>query len=308
MKPFIRTEGIVKRYGSLTAVNNLNIEIFNNEIYALLGPNGAGKTTTINMLCGLSAPDEGKILFPETESKERKLLTGYCPQDNIFYPKLTCLEQLIFIGQMYGIEKKKAKTEGIRLLNLLGLEEKARVKACELSGGMKRRLNICLALIHDPEIMILDEPEAGLDPQSRILVREFIKSMSREKCIILTTHNMDEADRIADRISIMDRGEILVTGTPSDLKRGAGEGDFAEIVTCNEDKDLANFAGVAAHFCDEVKIGHGSVLLRGRDISHKADEIRMAAAENGLEIKEIKFRGNTLEDLFISLTGRSLRE
>jgi ABC-2 type transport system ATP-binding protein len=186
----LKIEGLKKKFGEFSAVDGLNFDVFRNEIFGLLGPNGAGKSTTINMICGLLPPSEGKITFNNNQRKDTKSLIGYCPQENIFYPKLTCLEQLLFIGQMYGIPSKTIKAKAVELLNLLGLKDKTDVRASNLSGGMKRRLNICLALIHDPEILILDEPEAGLDPQSRILVRDFIKDSGKKKTIILTTHNI----------------------------------------------------------------------------------------------------------------------
>ena len=169
METLIKIEGLKKRYGEFTAVDGISFDINSNEIFGLLGPNGAGKTTTISMICGLLPVSEGEITFTNCNGKDKKSMIGYCPQENIFYPKLTCLEQLLFMGQMYGIPSNTVKSRAIELLNLLGLADKTHVRASKLSGGMKRRLNICLALVHDPEILILDEPEAGLDPQSRIL-------------------------------------------------------------------------------------------------------------------------------------------
>jgi len=176
METAIKLEGLTRRFGDLTAVDDMSLDIFRNEIFGLLGPNGAGKTTTISMICGLLPPSAGTIAFGGQRGVDRRAEIGYCPQENIFYPKLTCREQLIFIGQMYGLAAPKLKARAGELLDQFGLKEKTNVRAASLSGGMKRRLNICLALIHDPEILVLDEPEAGLDPQSRIMVRDFIKS------------------------------------------------------------------------------------------------------------------------------------
>ncbi|MCK9423221.1 MAG: ABC transporter ATP-binding protein [Bacteroidales bacterium] len=304
----IKIEGLKKRFGEFTAVDGLNFEISRNEIFALLGPNGAGKTTTINMICGLLPPSEGKITFDHL-GKDRKSLIGYCPQENIFYPKLTCLEQLIFIGQIYGHSSKSIKNRAIELLGLLGLEDKTRVRACNLSGGMKRRLNICLALIHDPEILILDEPEAGLDPQTRILVRDFIKTFGKEKTIILTTHNMDEADRLADRVAIIDHGKLLLLDTPQNLKRTVGEGDILELVLeQSNEKTMNRFAENIAMLSMNVKINAESVLIKHLNIIEQLPAIKHLAENSGLIISEIKLRENTLEDVFIHLTGRTLRQ
>lgn len=232
---------LTKSFGSLKAVDEVSFEIRRNEIFGLLGPNGAGKTTLISMICGLLKPTSGKVVFNGAGERRR---VGYCPQENIYYPKLTCLEQLIFTGEMYGMSAAAARERALMLLQLLGLTDKEEARAAGLSGGMKRRLNLCLAIIHDPDLIILDEPEAGLDPQSRLLVREFIKNISARKTVILTTHNMDEADRLADRIAIMDHGKLLLLDTPENLKRTTGEGDILELIfESHTENKLQEFAG-----------------------------------------------------------------
>ncbi len=309
METMIKIDGLKKKFGEFTAVDGLNFDIYRNEIFGLLGPNGAGKTTTINMICGLLPPSDGKIIFDSYEGKDCKSLIGYCPQENIFYPKLTCFEQLLFIGQLYGIPYKAVKTRTTELLNLLGLENKASAKADSLSGGMKRRLNICLALIHNPEILILDEPEAGLDPQSRILVRDFIKNYRKEKTIILTTHNMDEADRLADRVAIIDHGKLLLLDTPQNLKRTVGEGDVLELVFENAtDKAINHFFEAVTQLSMNIKNNGESVLIKHSNVIEHVTKIKLLAESNGLKISEIKLRENSLEDVFIHLTGRNLRQ
>jgi len=305
----IKIEGLIKRFGELTAVDGLNFEIQKNEIFGLLGPNGAGKTTTISMICGLLPPSKGKITFDIPLVKDRKSIIGYCPQENIFYPKLTCFEQLVFIGRIYGLSSKTVKKRAIELLNLMGLTDKSNVWAGNLSGGMKRRLNICLSLIHNPEILILDEPEAGLDPQSRILVRDFIKAFGKEKTIILTTHNMDEADRLADRVAIIDYGKLLLLDTPKNLKRSVGKGDILELVLQKGDLSSINqFAKDVDSLSMNIKITDDSVLIKHSNIIEHLSTIKILAETNGLKISEIKLRENTLEDVFIHLTGRNLRQ
>jgi ABC-2 type transport system ATP-binding protein len=309
MDTLIKIEGLKKRYGEFTAVDDISFDIRSNEIFGLLGPNGAGKTTTISMICGLMPVTEGKIHFTTYRGKDRKSMIGYCPQENIFYPKLTCLEQLLFIGQMYGIQTNKVRSRAIGLLDLLGLADKTNVRAGKLSGGMKRRLNICLALIHDPEILILDEPEAGLDPQSRILVRDFIKSYSKQKTVILTTHNMDEADRLSDRVAIIDHGKLLLSGTPDNLKRTVGEGDILELVLESSDENsIKTFSENIKMLNMSIKVNVDAVFIKHSNIIEQLPEIKNAAEKNGLKIAEIKLRENTLEDVFIHLTGRNLRQ
>jgi ABC-2 type transport system ATP-binding protein len=183
------------------------------------------------------------------------------------------------------------------------------VRAGKLSGGMKRRLNICLALIHDPEILILDEPEAGLDPQSRILVRAFIKSYSKKKTVILTTHNMDEAERLSDRVAIMDHGKLLSLDTPDNLKRTVGEGDILELVLeGSNENSIKAFSENIKLLNMYIKVNTDTVFIKHSNIIEQLPEIKNVAEKNGLKIAEIKLRENTLEDVFIHLTGRNLRQ
>lgn len=299
---------LTRKYGDLTAVNSVSFDIYKNEIFGLLGPNGAGKTTTISMICGLLPSTQGSIEYIGYPGRDNKSLIGYCPQENIFYPKLTCLEQLLFIGHAYEVPTKKLKIRAHELLDLLGLKDKTHSLASSLSGGMKRRLNICLALIHDPEILILDEPEAGLDPQSRILVRDFIRNFGKEKTIILTTHNMDEADRLADRIAIIDYGKLLLLDTPQNLKRTVGEGDILEIVFENGDKEKINrIANKAKTVIADITEGPDYLLFKHRNIIEHIPAVKTIAESEGVTIRELKLRENTLEDVFIHLTGRNLR-
>jgi ABC-2 type transport system ATP-binding protein len=305
----IHINEITKCYGDFKAVDAILFTILKNEIFGLLGPNGAGKTTTISMICGLLETSSGTIHFNTPTGKDHKSLIGYCPQENIFYPKLTCMEQLMFIGQLYGLHANELKERASRLLDMLGLTDKAAVLASKLSGGMKRRLNIGLALIHDPEILILDEPEAGLDPQSRILVREFIRKVSKEKTVILTTHNMDEADRLSDRVAIIDRGKLLLLDTPQNLKRTIGDGDILELVLANASEDaIQRFVQLLLSQELNVKVSADSVLIKHQHMIEKLAWIKTTAEELGLTLAEIKLRENSLEDVFIHLTGRNLRQ
>jgi ABC-2 type transport system ATP-binding protein len=300
-----------KSFGSLTAVDSLSFGIHKGEIFGFLGPNGAGKTTTISMICGLLPPTSGNIIFSGRKInnyEEIKSRIGFCPQENIHYNKLTCSEQLIFIAEMYGLPRRKAKERSVGLLDKLGLAEKSDVFAGKLSGGMKRRLNICLALVHDPELIILDEPEAGLDPQSRILVRNFIKSMAQEKTVILTTHNMDEADRMSDRVAIVDHGRLLMIDSPENLKKSIGEGDILEI---EFDRPPENDGKLKELFCSQCREMNfdGSVLtIRSNDLIGRIPEITGNINRLGYSIHKMTIRENTLEDVFISLTGNKLRQ
>jgi ABC-2 type transport system ATP-binding protein len=310
--PVIRVTGLTKRYGELIAVDDLNLEIYRGEIFGFLGPNGAGKSTSINMICGLLQPDAGHIFIHDRQVRHEKKLRnsfGLCPQDIILWPKLTCLEQLIFMGEMYNMRPQEAKKAGIMLLEHLGLESKMHKLGSTLSGGMKRRLNICLALVHDPEIVVLDEPEAGLDPQSRIMVRDFIRSLRQSKTVILTTHNMDEAERLSDRIAIIDNGRLLLTGTPENLKKTAGSGDVLEIsIEAENGKDLKDADRLLQAVTRNARINGNVILIREMNVLEMMPVITDKLREANFTCSEIKMRANTLEDVFIYLTGKRLRE
>jgi len=309
----LRIDGLTKRYGSLTAVDGLTLEVRQGEILGFLGPNGAGKTTSINMMCGLLRPDEGTVSLEgrpiSAGDADVRTRVGVCPQDVVLWPTLTCLEQLRFVGEMYGLAEAGASKRGGALLEDLGLAEKKDALAGTLSGGMQRRLNLALALVHDPEIVVLDEPEAGLDPQSRVNVRDYIRSMARKRTVIVTTHNMDEADRVADRVAVIDRGRLLVLDTPEALKSSVGEGDVVELTLADgSDAERAKAALSSVVGLGRVVVSDGTVKVSARGAVHVLPAIMDALADAGLECRDLRLRENTLEDVFIHLTGRRLRE
>ena len=307
----IKISNLTKTFNKLVAVNNLSLEINKGEIFGILGPNGAGKTTTINMISGLLAPTDGDISIFGKLSNESILKTriGFCPQENIFWPKLTCYEQLWFMGKMYDLSNNTLKNSIDKLLNFMALQEKRNVYAHKLSGGMKRRLNICLALINDPEILILDEPEAGLDPQSRLLVRSFIQSLKKSKTIILTTHNMDEADRLSDRVAIIDKGKLLQLDSPEKLKKLIGTGDVLEIELNTGDKrKISKIVQVLSAFCEKIKVHENNLLIQSINIIDLIPKITGEVSKLKVSISKFVIRKNTLEDVFIHLTGRGLRQ
>jgi len=312
----LQVEGLSKRFGAVQAVCDLTLAVRQGEIFGFLGPNGAGKTTTISLICGLLKPDAGRILFNgrnDSPGRARERI-GVCPQSLVLWGKLTCLEQLEFSGEMYGVPRAEARRRGSTLLETFGLAEKRNTLAAALSGGMQRRLNFALALVHDPGLLILDEPEAGLDPQSRVLVREYIRAWVREKpgrTVIFTTHNMDEAERLVDRVAIIDHGKLLVLDTPDALKRHTGEGDVLEVTLRGDVFDQAAVqsaleglplaGGRAAFRAGVIEIRcQGAVEV----LAPLLDALRRA----GISPAEVRLRENTLEDVFLSLTGRSLRE
>lgn len=307
----LKVSNLTKEYGSFKAVDNLSFEVKKGEIFGFLGPNGAGKTTTINMICGLIPFNRGDIylngLSVSKDKSSSRSLIGMCPQNILIWKDLTCLEQIEFMGGMYDVPKKVAKERGLELLESMKLIEKKDKLGKTLSGGMQRRLNIILALIHDPEIVILDEPEAGLDPQSKVLVRNYIKSLAEVKTVILTTHDMDEAERLCDRIAIMDGGKLITQGTSKELKRQSGNSEVLQITISNGDKNKI-LVEKLKDMVREIKINENVINISGDGILEKILDIVGVIKSSSVSIEDIKIRKKTLEDVFIQLTGRGLRE
>lgn len=296
-----------KSFGDLKAVNDVSFCIKSGEILGFLGPNGAGKTTLINLITRVVKKDAGDIkIYGSTVGANPHILDrlGVCTQDLQLWPLLTCEEQLLFMGKINGGDGRKVTKRVDDLLERVGLQEKRKTIAKKLSGGMKRRLHLIMSIIHDPDLIILDEPEVGLDPQSRVLVREFIKSLAGSKTILLTTHNMDEAERLSDRVAIMDRGSILELDTPDALRKKVVPEDALDIVY--ERKVKVPQGLDAARY--RVRAEGETLTVTGANLIKQLPEIlNKVVAQVGNPVT-FKFRQSSLEDVFIKLTGRSLRE
>lgn len=306
----LRTQGLTKSYGSLVAVSDLSLEVHEGEVFGFLGPNGAGKTTAINMMCGLLKPDSGEVLIHERHiSQDTRLRhrVGVCPQNIVLWSTLTCIEQLIFMGEMYDVPRHIARVRSESLLETMGLSDKRDKLARTLSGGMQRRLNLIMALVHDPDTLVLDEPEAGLDPQSRVMVREYIKSLARKKTVILTTHNMDEADRVADRVAIIDHGKLLTVDSPEALKSQVGEGDVLEVVVDGA-QTIERAVAAITRIKPNVAATGSIIVIRGQNLVESLPAILETLRAAGFFIRDVRLRQNTLEDVFLTFTGRRLRE
>lgn len=215
-------QNLVKKFDDITAVNDLNLQIKTGELFSLLGPNGAGKTTTINILSGLLKPTKGTVFVGGYDVKKElnhiKEMIGVCPQEAAIYKFLTGKENLDLFGSLQGMPKREIKERSEYLLKLLDFEDASKRKVKGYSGGMLRKLNMLIALIHDPEIAFLDEPTVGMDPRARRNVWEFIASLKKQKkTVILTTHYMEEAEALSDRVGIIDYGELIALGTPKEL-------------------------------------------------------------------------------------------
>ena len=299
----IELNNISKKYSNEKVLDNISLNIFEGEIFSILGPNGAGKTTAINIITGLINASSGDVLIKYDKSK-----IGVCPQDIILWDYLTCYENLYTMGQMYDIPKKELHTRIESILKKLMLFDKKDNVVEELSGGMKRRMNIAMATIHHPKLLILDEPSEGLDPQSRRILWDYINDeKSKGNTIILTTHLMDEADALSDRIAIIDYGKLLKLDTPDNLKSSIGAGDILEITLKN--KIAENIESLKKlTYINNIVQKDDKIILNLLNASNKLPEILKNIEDNEGNLKNITIRQNTLEDVFLELTGRQLRE
>jgi len=218
----ILMENVVKKFEDVIAVNSVSLKVAEGELFGLLGPNGAGKTTIVNILCGLLKPTSGHVIVGgfdvQKESARIKELIGVCPQETAVYPYLTGVENLELFGNLYALDRSTLRQRRDMLLEKMGLNQDAKRKVEKYSGGMKRRLSLIMALIHDPQIIFLDEPTVGMDPQSRRAVWDFMTELKREnKTIFLTTHYMEEAEALCNRVGIIDHGKLIALDSPREL-------------------------------------------------------------------------------------------
>ena len=307
----IEFQNIVKKYDDVAVVNNLSLEVKKGEIFGFLGPNGAGKSTSINMMVGLLKPTSGKILFNGKDSSyldEKEI--GICPQDVVLWNNLTCFENLYMMGKMYDMPVNLLKERIVEILEKLQLTDKKDKLISTLSGGMKRRMNIAMATIHNPSIVVLDEPSEGLDPQSRRLLWDYVLYQKElGNTVILTTHLMDEADMLSDRVAIIDHGQLLKLDTPKKLKQIIGKGDVLQIELNNpQDNSVIINALKTISGLNKIFENDGKITLILLDAVKKLPDIIHLVENNNSKIVDISIRQNTLEDVFIELTGRQLRE
>jgi ABC-2 type transport system ATP-binding protein len=323
LKKVIEVKALEKTFGKgnnkVHAVRGISFDIYEHEIFGFLGPNGAGKTTSLRMIIGLLRPDAGEVTIlginPNKDGKKLKNVLGIIPQTPTYYEDLTVEENLWFLAKIYDIPKALAKKRIDSLILQIGLEEKRKAITKDLSGGQKRRLNLILALVHDPKIVLCDEPTPGLDPQSRVVVWDFIRNLPNQgKTVILTTHYMEEADRLSNRVAIIDQGKILVLDTPRKLKSSIGEGDLVEIelVSHHGQTDLDSLSVKLAALdpplpFEDISLSQNTLTIRALDIVPKLSRILTFIEKQNFSVGNLSLRGTTLEDVFINLTGRRLR-
>lgn len=303
----VQTFKLTKRFNNLVAVNGIDLSIGRGELFSLLGPNGAGKTTTINMLCCLLKPTEGtaQIMGYDIiqEAFKVKETIGVSPQETAISERLNSWENLTLIGKIHGMSSDKVKRRSGELLKLMGLTERGKDRVGRFSGGMKRRLSIAMAMVHDPPILFLDEPTLGLDPQARRVTWEHIAQLKGKKTILLTTHYMEEADFLSDRVAIIDEGRIVAVGTPSQLKANLIKTPAMLILAENITPEIMQ--GLKARYPEVEEVDE---KLRISDENLDFRELTDYLHSNGATIRSAALEEPSLEDVFIKLTGKELRD
>jgi ABC-2 type transport system ATP-binding protein len=303
--PVLRVENLVKRYGNVEAVRGVSFEVQEGEVFGLLGPNGAGKTSTIEVLEGLRTSDGGQVSVcgfdPQRNPDELKQVIGAALQSTSLPDKLRVMEALRLFASFY---KRRRRPED--LLERFGLAEKRNAFYNQLSGGQKQRLALAMALVNDPQVLFLDEPTAGLDPQVRREIYDIIEELRREKkTIVMTTHYIEEAERLCDRVAIVDQGKVIAQGTPRELKQSSADKTRLEVRLARPELDgaLKQLDGVA----DCIAVNDGYVLH-----CHRAPQAIVSLVKHleveGNELVSLEISTPSLEDVFIELTGRRLRD
>jgi ABC-2 type transport system ATP-binding protein len=310
--PALTCRDLVRRFGERVAVDGVGFSIGRGETYGLLGPNGAGKTTTISMVCGILSADEGTVevdghpIDPGTTAA--KAAIGYVPQDLAIYPDLSARENLQFFGRLYGLRGAQLRDRVGEVLAVIDLANRADERTERFSGGMKRRLNIGIGLLHEPRLLVLDEPTVGVDPQSRNAILASVEALSAAGMAILyTTHYMEEAERLCDRVGIIDGGRIIAEGTRRELVAMVGELDRIRLTASGDLGDAARRAsrlpGVR-----EATARDGGLDLLVVEARRLLPELLAALSSDGVTIRSVEVVEPDLEAVFLHLTGKALRD
>ena len=303
----IQTFKLSKHFNNLVAVNGIDLKVGQGELFSLLGPNGAGKTTAINMLCCLLKPTEGtaQVMGCDIikEPFKVKKIIGISPQETAVSERLNSWENLALISKIHGMSPDEAKRRSEEVLKLMGLMGRGKDRVGKLSGGMKRRLSMAMAMVHDPSILFLDEPTLGLDPQVRRATWEHIARLKGRKTILLTTHYMEEADYLSDRVAIIDEGRIVTVGTPSQLKANLTTTPTMVISVENITPEIIQ--GLKARYSEVEEVNE---KLRVSDGNLSFRELIDYLHANTVTIRSATLEEPSLEDVFIQLTGKELRD
>ena len=314
MTAILEVKQLVKKYGDFTAVNGVSFDIKEGEIFSLLGPNGAGKTTTISMLSTLYVPTSGEATIGghsiTKEPMAVRNLIGVVPQDLALYEELTARENLVFWGQMYGLSGKTLNTRVDEVLEKIDLTDKARQRVKTYSGGMKRRVNIGVGLLHKPQLLFMDEPTVGIDPQSRRAILDSVKDLNKQGMTVLyTTHYMEEAAELSDRVGIMDHGELIALGTQAELTKQVGEMETLILhVSENDDPERLAVAIRTLKMVLKADVTDHTVTIIVPEAEEALAPAVTKANELGIKIHSVDMQEPNLEAVFLHLTGRALRD
>lgn len=308
----IEVKNLKKSFGTLQAVQGVEFAAEKGEIFSLLGPNGAGKSTTISMLSGLLAPTDGdaNIMGNSIRSNPEKARAslGVVPQDIALYPDLSARENLLFWGKMYGLRGASLKTRVDEVLEIIGLADRQKDHVGKFSGGMKRRVNIGAALLHKPDVVIMDEPTVGIDPQSRRHILDNVKELNRQGMTVLyTTHYMEEAAELSNHIAIMDKGKIIAYGTHAELIKMLGR-ETRITLTLNTEAGEFLQTWKSINGIARIDAVDGKVVALVDDSNRVLPRLFDAAAHAGLRITSVDIQEPNLESVFLHLTGRALRD
>jgi ABC-2 type transport system ATP-binding protein len=314
MPPILRANNLVKKFGDLTAVDDVSFEIYEGEIFSLLGPNGAGKTTTISMLSTLLTPTSGDAMINgfsiKNDNMQVRNYIGIVPQEIALYDDLTALENLYYWGRLYNLSGRTLELRVAEVLEQIGLTDRAKDRIKTYSGGMKRRVNIAAGLLHKPKLLFMDEPTVGIDPQSRRMILDKVKELNQQGMAILyTTHYMEEAQELSNRVGIIDHGKLIAVGTQEELTKQVGENDSIHILTDPMD-DLSSIAAKLQGFdgITRVTVDESGLNLITSNAETNLAPIIQEVSQAGARIKSIEIIEPNLETVFLHLTGRALRD
>jgi len=308
----LHCESLSKRFGSQLAVDDLSFEVAAGECYGLLGPNGAGKTTTISIVCGLLQPDTGTVVVDgqamSAKAVAARAAIGYVPQEVALYAALTAQENLVFFGRLYGLGGRRLAERVSWALELVGLVDRARDKIETYSGGMKRRANIAAGLLHEPQLLVLDEPTVGIDPQSRHAILDTVAALAQSgMAVVYASHYMEEVERLCDRVGILDRGRLVAEGTRAELVEMVAQGGHIDLGIRGALPQLAT-AYRRLRQVEEVTVGDQGVRVVGRHISRLLPKLLETAQASGSTVLSVDVAEPDLETVFLHLTGRALRD
>ncbi|MFZ5824702.1 MAG: ATP-binding cassette domain-containing protein [Bacillota bacterium] len=309
----LEVRNLVKRFGQNEAVRGLSFSVAKGEAFGLLGPNGAGKSTTISMICGLLSPTSGSIQVGGIDTRRDlmavKRLMGVVPQDIALYPALSARENLFFWGQMYGLYGTELSRRVAEVLEIVSLTDRQKERIDTYSGGMKRRINIAASLLHRPELLIMDEPTVGIDPQSRANILETVRRLNTElgMTVVYTSHYMEEVEYLCQRVGIIDHGRLIALGSLDEVRQLVGSGTTIRLKTANPDAHLV--AAVAAiPGVRQARLDDGAVVALVGETAETLAAMLAAVSAAGRRILGVEVEEPNLEAVFLHLTGRALRD